>query len=149
MAQCKAESNLKADAESPAGAVGLCQVLVTTAMDIDRGKLRGLSRGKLRGLLRDSKTNAELGARYMARMFRFWAYPRSHLCRWRLAVASYNAGARNVGGAQKKSGGRSCWEDISPFLHEVTGKHSAETIAYVTRVQDNYLRSQNIQLIKE
>lgn len=151
--QCRAESNLKADAESPVGAIGLCQVMPATALELlakrdARGKARGLLRGQIRGKLRDGKTNAELAARYMARMFRIWAYPRTHWCRWRLAVASYNAGAGNVIKAQTLSGGRSCFEDIAPFLHQITGKHSAETIAYTFRVEDNVRRRRSQELIQ-
>lgn len=146
IAQCWAESGLKADAESPAGAVGLCQVMPGTAKTLLRS--RGGLRGKLRGFLRNAKTNAELGARYMGQMFRIWSYPRSSHCRWRLAVASYNAGPGSVIQAQTLSGGRRCWEDIAPFLHQVTGRHSAETIAYVFRVEDEVRRRRGQELLR-
>jgi len=145
VAQCWAESKLDAGAVSPAGAIGVCQVLPGTAADVLG---RGQTRGRIRAALRNAKDNAEIAARYMARMYRVWSFPRSAWCRWRLAVASYNAGPGSIIKAQRLSGGRSCFEDIAPFLHEVTGKHAAETIAYVTRVEDEVRRRRGQGLIR-
>lgn len=122
-AQCTIESNLNPDAESPAGAHGLCQLLVGTAEEV----------GVKRSEIRNPKRNAEGAARYMAKMLAFWSTPRPAECRLELALASYNAGAGNVLKAQAVSGGRTCWDLIGPELHKVTGDHAVETNAYVLR----------------
>ena len=58
-----------------------------------------------------------------------------------MVLASFNAGPGNVRDAQELSGGRLCWSHVSAFMHAVTGqKHSEETISYVNRIVENYLR---------
>ena len=141
VAQCWCESRLKADAVSPVGAVGLCQVMPATAADLlSRGGARGKLRGNLRGQLRNAKTNAELGARYMGKMFRFWSWNRTDECRWGVSVPSYNAGPGNVRDSQTEAGGALCWPEISPHMYKVTGEHSKETIGYEKCVRKEYLR---------
>ena len=54
-----------------------------------------------------------------------------------MVLASFNAGPRNVLEAQKASGNQLFWGEISPFLHTVTGRHSIETIGYVSLI-DGY-----------
>lgn len=131
-AQCIVESNLRPDAISPAGAQGICQVLRGTARDIERAT-------GLRGSLRDAKHNISLAAAYMRQMLRFWSWDRDPWCRLALAWASYNAGAGNIAKAQVLSNMRMCWDGIAPFLPQVTGKHAAETQAYVYRIMITYL----------
>lgn len=131
-----AESNLKADAVSPVGAVGILQVMPGTARDV----ARQLGRGSRVGSLRDAANNIEIAAAYIQYLHRLWSYPRPAFCRLKLVMASYNAGPGNVIEAQKESGGRRCWGHISAHLHKVTGKHSEETISYVNRIVENYLR---------
>ena len=141
VSQCWVESRLKADAVSPAGAIGLCQIMPDTAANVlGQGRLRGKARGEMRAALRDAKTNAEIGARYMAKMFRFWFFQRSYICRWTMSIGSYNAGPGNIREAQDYSGGKLCWPEVSPHLYKVTGaRHSNETLTYVQRVQIKYL----------
>ena len=125
-AQCYVESRLKSDAVSPAGAVGLCQIMPTTARDFI-GSGRTLD-------LRDAKNNAELGARTMRRAIALWIAPRSPECRLELAWATYNAGGQHIIDAQTESGGRRCWKGIAPHLHKITGKHAEETRGYVPSI---------------
>ena len=125
---CQTESNLNADVVSPVGAVGLCQLMPGTAEEV----------GLRSNLRRDAKRNAEAAARYLAKLHAFWLSPRSNECRWELMASSFNAGAGNILKAQTISGGRRCWDLISPHLPEVTGHHSAETQAYVLRIWANY-----------
>ena len=68
----------------------------------------------------------------------FWLAPRSQGCRLRLATASYNSGPGRVVEAQKLSGGRRCWPEISPYQAQVTGDHAAHTIYYVDRIDGLY-----------
>ena len=133
-----AESNLDPDATSPAGAVGILQVMPKTGEWIAKrygGKLRRASE------LKNAKTNIEIASLYIAHLHRFWSYPRSDYCRLQVVQASFNAGEGNVVKAQTISGGRLCWSHIAAFMHQVTGqKHSEETISYVQRITENYLR---------
>ena len=126
-ALCRTESNLNPYAESPVGAVGLCQLMAGTWNDV-----RG------RGPRTDAKRNAEAAARYLAKMHAFWISPRSNDCRWELMVSSYNAGPGSILKAQELSGGRRCWSHIQAYLNQVTGDHSKETTGYVLKVWSNY-----------
>ena len=133
-----AESNLDPQAISPAGAVGILQVMPKTGAWISKrygGKLRRASE------LKNARTNIRIAALYIAHLGRFWSYPRPDYCRLQLRQASFNAGEGNVVKAQELSGGRLCWSHIAAFMHRVTGqKHSEETISYVQRITENYLR---------
>ena len=123
-AQCWVESRLDPDATSPAGARGLCQVLPSTAGDFG-----------LRGKLGTARNNLKAAALAWDRFWRVWISPRSHECRWRLTVASYNAGAGHIIAAQRLAGGAPCWERIRHELPAVTGHHARETTDYVDRVE--------------
>lgn len=134
-----AESNLDQDAISPAGAVGILQVLPATGEWISAkygGKLRDAHE------LRNAKTNIRIAALYISHLHRFWSYPRpSEYCRLQVVQASFNAGEGNILKAQTLSSGRLCWKHIAAYLHEVTGqKHSEETLSYVQTITENYLR---------
>ena len=133
-----AESNLDPDALSPVGAVGILQVMPATGEWISErygGKLRDAAE------LKNAKKNIEIATLYIAHLGRFWSYPRSDYCRLQLQQASFNAGEGNVVRAQDLSGGRLCWSHIAAFLHQVTGQqHSEETISYVQRITENFLR---------
>ena len=140
-AQAMAESNLKADAVSPVGAQGVLQVMPGTARDVRRrigGRLARMHD------MKSARQNIEIGAAYMAQLFRVWSYPRSTYCRWRLATASYNAGPGNIIKAQTESGGRSCWKHIASHLHKVTGRHAEETLGYQEQIVSNLLRLKGI-----
>ena len=113
LAQCKVESGLKTDAESPVGAVGLCQFMPGTWKDWLKVN-HGLSKDR-----RDAVSNINAAARYMAQMFKFWRAPRSWECREELAQASYNWGAGNVHRQQIKYGGR-CLADFGQDLPKET-----------------------------
>ena len=138
-AQAMAESNLKPDAVSPVGAVGLMQVMRPTGKFIEKrygGKLRDV----IGGGLKNARTNIEYGAVYMAHLLRAWSYPRPQWCRWQLAAASFNAGLGHIIKAQELSGGRRCWKHIQGYLAQVTGHHSRETTGYLLTISENYLR---------
>jgi soluble lytic murein transglycosylase-like protein len=78
-----AESGFDPDATSPKGAIGLMQVMPTTA---ERYGLRGDNQKTLEEKLSDPKTNIRLGARYLRDLQRMFPDQQD------LVLASYNAG---------------------------------------------------------
>ena len=87
LAVASAESGGRADARSPAGAVGLMQLLPGTAADMARAG------GEPPPELTDPETSLRLGARYLARQLRHFA-GRAHARD--LALCAYNAGPSKV-----------------------------------------------------
>jgi membrane-bound lytic murein transglycosylase F len=133
-AQAKAESNLRPDVISPAGAVGIMQIMPATGGDL------GLTEEEL--LIPEK--NIDGGIRYMRQMIKFWETgipdPREKLY---FALASYNAGAGNIHKAYKMARQKRYeyrdWAVISALcLPDITGRHSVETINYVARVKRFY-----------
>jgi hypothetical protein len=82
-----AESGFNPDAISSKGAIGLMQVMPSTA---ERYGLLGDKSKSLEQKLRDPKTNIRLGARYLADLFKL--FPEQQ----KLVIASYNAGESAV-----------------------------------------------------
>lgn len=127
--QCWQESRLKPDAISPAGAVGLCQLMRGAAQDA--------------GLSPYERTNPEknikAGAFILRRNIRVW-FPRdTRFQRLQLGWAGYNAGAGNIIKAQAKCGGPPLWPSIAPCLRDVTGdKNAHETVQYVALIPGWY-----------
>jgi len=78
-----AESGFNPDAVSPKGAIGLMQIMPSTA---ERYGLLGDSKKSAEQKLQDPKTNIRLGARYLADLFKLFP-GQQHL-----VIASYNAG---------------------------------------------------------
>ena len=132
-AQYYVESRLEANAVSPTGARGIAQIMPATFRE-----LQGLA--DVPGSRFTARTSIRLGALHLNRQIRIWSAPRSAECRLELAWASYNAGAGRIIEAQRESGGRRCWADIGPHLHKVTGRHSFETLAYVSRIWTTWRR---------
>ncbi|MEM9715459.1 MAG: lytic transglycosylase domain-containing protein [Pseudomonadota bacterium] len=83
MAIARRESELRVDAASPAGALGLMQLMPGTAREVSRDLGVAYSKGKL---TTDWRYNAALGSTYLAEMLR--RYDGSYL----LAFVAYNAG---------------------------------------------------------
>lgn len=122
-AQCVQESgpNLKADARSHAGAVGVCQLMPATARDF------GLD-PEHRVL---PKENIRAGALTLKRCTSMWLPRETRFQRLRLGWACYNSGGGHILKAQVRCGGKLLWEEISPCLPQITGRHAAETQHYV------------------
>lgn len=78
-----AESGFNPDAVSPKGAIGLMQIMPSTA---ERYGLLGDRKKSAEQKLQDPKTNIRLGARYLADLFKLFP-GQQHL-----VIASYNAG---------------------------------------------------------
>lgn len=126
LAQCYQESRLRADAISPAGAVGICQLMPGAAMDAgiwDR---------------LNPELNIKAGAWILRRNIRTW-WPRpTRLDRLKLGWCGYNAGVGNCIKAQALCDGASLWEAISPCLPQVTGHHAKETQDYIRLIPKWY-----------
>lgn len=126
-AQLYQESRLDPTARSPAGAEGLAQFMGPTWAEISRQLgYHGISR-TVAGPAIDG------AAYYMAQLKQRWRAA-DELDRHRLAAASYNAGPGNISRASRGCGGALIWAAVSPCLPDVTGRHSAETQAYVERI---------------
>lgn len=117
---------MKPQAVSPVGARGLAQFMPGTWRDVSRRMNfpHGTSP-------HEAAFAIEAGAYYMAQLRGQWKARRSDLDRHRLAQASYNAGLGSVLAAQRACGNPSAYDEIITCLPKITGRHSAETIAYV------------------
>ena len=82
-AVARQESRFTAGVESPVGAIGLMQLMPSTARDLAGRRLEAAS-------LKDPALNSRLGARYLRQLLEQWQGDPV------LAVASYNAGAGAV-----------------------------------------------------
>ncbi|WP_085592176.1 transglycosylase SLT domain-containing protein [Thalassospira sp. MCCC 1A01428] len=128
-AQCYQESRLIPDAVSPAGAMGLCQFMPATWRGIIRqGKLPPDASAFA------PRLSIEAAGFYMGKLRAEWSSPRPEWDRHSLALASYNAGLGHLLTAQHKCNGAVLYSRIIPCLPAVTGRHSAETINYVTSI---------------
>jgi len=137
-AQAIAESALDPTAVSPAGAVGLMQIMPRTGEDL--AKELGV-----RLLLTHPRINIMMGIYYDRKLWDNWKARRSRMERLRLTFASYNAGLGNILRAQKlakkdKKCNHLFWNCIKRYLKRITGRHSEETVDYVERIEYNYLR---------
>lgn len=139
VAQAAVESGWDVSARSPIGAVGPYQVRPATFSEVQR-------EFQLQGSVGEVIPNIRAGVAYMGKMWAKWTTDRPTECRIELAWASYNAGFANILQAQELSGGRLCWDMIAPHLPEVTGRHAAETQAYISRIwaQHRRLKGQSL-----
>lgn len=114
-AMVRKESNFDADAQSPGGAVGLTQLLPSTARHL------GLRRNEFF----DPLANLQAGARYLRRCYdRFNELPDQHpnWLRTRMAIAAYNAGPGRASQA-KRAAGSASWSAVAPHLPSSTVTH--------------------------
>lgn len=135
-AQLYQESRFDPMAVSPAGAAGFAQFMPGTWSDV--APLLGFE-----GLTPHVAEPAiEAGAFYLSKQMLTWIEPRPYIERRRLGEAGYNAGTGNIIQAQSYCRadaicGFECrhWNEISLYLHEVTGHHSEETIGYIKAIE--------------
>ncbi len=120
------ESGFDARARSPAGAVGMFQLMPATA------KQFGLSLWP-----RDQRRQPDLAARAAAKQLREL---HQQFGDWRLAVAAYNCGAGAVQRALERHQAKS-YERISTHL-------PAETQMYVPKVEATILHREGLELEK-
>ncbi len=126
-AQIYQESLCRSAAVSPAGAAGLAQFMPATWAEAQ-------AHFGIRASPHDDIA-IEAGAWYMMRQMGVWRSPRPARERWRLALASYNAGAGNIIRAQRACDGARDWRDIETCLPMITGHHATETRTYVVRIE--------------
>ena len=107
--------NLPADAE-------------TLKIILKRSPTAGASSKTVQSIRAGAELTGNFMRRWDARGREMWdIMPLSH--------AAYNSGEGNLLKAQKLSGNKRDWPEISPFYPMVTGKHSKETIQYVERIE--------------
>lgn len=130
-AQLYQESRFNPGAVSPVGASGLAQFMPATWADtVARlGFPKGASP-------KVARLAIEAGAYYQGqqRRLKFWPSGISNEERNKFGQAAYNAGAGNIRRAYIKCGGLT-WEQTAECLPQITGRHSSETITYVSRIR--------------
>ncbi len=129
-AQLIAESELKPSAKSAAGAMGLAQFMPETWTEwLQKLRLPANTSPY------DAAASIKCCAAYMQSLLSGWSAPRPDIDRYCLALASYNAGMKNLIKAQKLAGGSNAYYAIIAQLPEVTGTDNArQTTDYVTRI---------------
>jgi membrane-bound lytic murein transglycosylase MltF len=140
-AQAIAESGLDSTARSYCGAQGLMQIMPGTWSHL-APKLGVTSPWLV-------KDNIQAGISYDARIWAVWKAPRPLEERIAFTLASYNAGPGNILKAQHLvTGGvtTNSWAQVAARLHLVTGRSSAQTCRYVTRIQ--HLRQNLLKRIR-
>ena len=131
-AQAVAESRLKAKASSKVGALGLMQIMPKTFEEIAR------KNPSIRGNRRQPRWNIAAGIYYDRMLWKTWKAERPFQDRINFMLGAYNAGRGNIlkaqGIAKKRDLNENLWGSVEQSLHEVTGKHSKETISYVRKI---------------
>lgn len=133
-AQGIAESNLDPTAVSPAGAIGIMQIMPKT------GEWLGYTKPQLF----DPGMNIKAGIEYMMKMWQQWVghiFDQNEL--WYFCLASYNAGPGNIDkafmAAKKDNMEFRDWSVVGGlYLPSITGKHAPETLNYIARVKWHY-----------
>ena len=121
------ESSLNPNAKSSAGAIGLWQFMYPTA------KEHGLRVNSYLDERKDVYKSTEAACEYFRKSYKVFN-------NWELAIASYNAGRRNVTKSMRRSGGKSNYWDIRPFLPKETQNYIPAFIAavYVMNFAQDY-----------
>lgn len=123
------ESGFYYKARSSAGAVGLMQLMPSTARGMARAEKIRYYENKLRS--KDPSYNVALGSAYLNDMVRNWKG--SYI----LAIASYNAGPANAKKWVKEHGDPREMDDIDEIIDWIEQIPFAETRSYVQRVLEN------------
>ena len=123
-AQGIAESGLKPGAKSPAGALGIMQILPSTYKEIKRENPHFKN-------MKDPHWNIAAAIFYDRKMYRRWQKAQAEGKHLALAFASYNAGYAKVRRGYKKAAKKhrkvAEWDQLTPFL-------PGETARYVERI---------------
>ena len=112
------ESGLNPEARSPAGARGLWQFMYYTA------KAEGLRIDGYVDERKDPRRATEAACRHLSRLHRMYDD-------WYFALAAYNAGPGNVNKAIRRSGGKTNYWEVRPFLPRETRNYVPNFIAVV------------------
>ena len=137
-AQAIQESRLKPGAISPAGAMGILQVMPVSWAMCERAM-------NLNASPYSAKANIICGAWHMSRLDRNWnRRGRDSTEIWLLSLASYNAGIGNILKAQGKCDDAIYWRDIQPCIYMITGyENSYQTTRYVVLIPQTFYQMKN------
>jgi membrane-bound lytic murein transglycosylase MltF len=127
-AQFFQESRLDPAARSSVGAEGIAQFMPATWAAIAPALGYGTADRRLAG------PAIAGGAYYMAELRDGWPESLGEFGRHDHAMASYNAGPGNIRKAWRLCGKHQDWLDTAECLPKVTGRHAAETQAYILRI---------------
>ncbi len=110
------ESGLRPQVKSRAGATGLWQFMYGT------GKMYGLSENSYIDERMDPEKSTEAACRYLKQLHNMYGD-------WNLALAAYNAGPGNVNKAIRRSGNKTTYWEVRPFLPRETQGYVPNFIA--------------------
>jgi soluble lytic murein transglycosylase-like protein len=128
----KTESGFDPDAKSYRGAMGLGQLMPSTAKELGLN----LKEDHSIGSVLHPESNLDASARYLRKLFdKYTKEGISDNEAWSFAAGAYNAGMGNISKAIEKAGTVSKWDQVAAVLPEITGKYSSETIRYVNRLR--------------
>jgi len=128
------ESAFNPNAKSPRGAMGLGQLMPTTAQELGLS----LKEDHSSGSILHPESNLDASARYLRKLFdKYVGEGISSEEAWNFAAGAYNAGMGNIGRAMEGVNGKIVenWDQVAEVLPKVTGKYSSETIKYVNRLR--------------
>jgi membrane-bound lytic murein transglycosylase D len=112
------ESALNPEARSPAGARGLWQFMYYTA------KAEGLRIDSYIDERKDPQRSTEAACNHLKKLYEIYDD-------WYLALAAYNAGGGNVNKAIRRSGGKTNYWEVRPFLPRETRNYVPNFLAVV------------------
>ena len=110
------ESGLRPQVKSPAGALGLWQFMYGT------GKMYGLIENSYIDERMDPVKSTDAACRFLKKLYDIYGD-------WNLALAAYNAGPGNVNKAIRRSGGKTTYWEVRPFLPRETQGYVPNFIA--------------------
>ncbi|MBX2947808.1 MAG: LysM peptidoglycan-binding domain-containing protein [Crocinitomicaceae bacterium] len=110
------ESGLRPQVKSRAGALGLWQFMYGT------GKMFGLKDNSYIDERMDPEKATEAACRYLKQLYNIYGD-------WNLALAAYNAGPGNVNKAIRRSGNKTTYWEVRPFLPKETQGYVPNFIA--------------------
>jgi membrane-bound lytic murein transglycosylase D len=110
------ESGLRPQVKSRAGALGLWQFMYST------GRIFGLIQNSYIDERMDPELATDAACKYLKKLYGIYDD-------WNLALASYNAGPGNVNKAIRRSGNKSTYWEIRPFLPKETQGYVPNFIA--------------------
>lgn len=135
LAQAIAESSLNPGAVSPAGAMGLMQIMPGTSRMMSK-------KMNIPAAPFDPRSSIQFGIGYDRYLWDIFAKEQG-LERLRFVLGAYNAGPGNIIKAQRKADQSDNWDSICRVLHLVTGEDNAgQTIDYVKKIER--IRLENI-----
>lgn len=140
------ESALNPVARSRVGATGLWQFMYAT------GKLNDLNVSSYIDERSDPLKSTEAACKYLSQLYRIFGD-------WNLVLAAYNSGPGNVSKAIRRSGGRTNYWEIRPYLPRETAgyvpafiavnyimNHASDHFIYPKEIKDSYFNTDTISV---